>query len=288
MVFRPITRWDAFLILFGATSMQVGSILFNLLPETNMVISTDLTPDLSTTTTITTTTTLLETVSPTPTVSSEKGPPGRDSLPGSLLVKRHVTLLIVSPSKEDFPETRMTTSTDLSAENTPENIALREPTKETMDFLTPEQAQQRWGSEDESAYEVLSAKGNTILYSRHRSGSFPRYMGILARSVHAIITFPLPFSFAPKTIPPHHPFTAPSLLSSKEGQYDRPGFNGYFLCATFPIPSLPVESQFSRPRGDTRFSPERRVSRFAAQVEEDYNPAHLPLPTITFPTIFPA
>ena len=42
----------------------------------------------------------------------------------------------------------MMTSTGLYAENNPENIALREPTKENMDFLTPEQAEQRWGSED--------------------------------------------------------------------------------------------------------------------------------------------
>ena len=148
-----------------------------------MVITTDLTPDLST---ATTTTTLLETVSPTPTVSSEKnllvdplaGPPtALSSLPHTSIAAHapgwtlfrdlymsNGTLLIVSPSKEEFPETRMMTSTGLSAENTPENIALREPTKETMDFLTPEQAQQRWGSEDKSAYRILSVKGNTVSF----------------------------------------------------------------------------------------------------------------------------
>ncbi|KAF8328048.1 hypothetical protein F5887DRAFT_1163906 [Amanita rubescens] len=187
--------------------------------DNHMVITTDLTPDPSTT----------------------------HPYPG-------ISTCQTAPSSSDSYD-------NIYAENTPENIALREPTKETMDFLTPDEAQQRWGSEDESAYRVLSAKGNTRPRPVPppplplRSGSFPRYMGILARSVHAIITFPLLFSFAPKTIPPHHPFTAPSLLSSKEGQYDRPGFNGYFLCATFPIPSLPVESQFSRPR---TFYPFRR------------------------------
>lgn len=54
------------------------------------------------------------------------------------------------------------TSTGLRALNTPENIALREPTEKNMDFLTPEQAHQRWASEDESTYRVLSIKGNTV------------------------------------------------------------------------------------------------------------------------------
>ncbi len=145
-------------------------------------------PDLSTATTTA--------PSPTPTVSSEKnilvdplaGPPtALSSLPHTSIAAHapgwtlfrdlymsNGTLLIVSPSKEDFPEIRMMSSTGLSAENTPENIALREPTKETMDFLTPERAHQRWGSEDESVYRVLSVKGNTV--SLLRSSCYSAYI----------------------------------------------------------------------------------------------------------------
>ena len=188
MVLRSITRRDAFLILFGAASMQVWTFLFNLALDNPMVISTDLTPDLSTATTTA--------PSPTPTVSSEKnilvdplaGPPtALSSLPHTSIAAHapgwtlfrdlymsNGTLLIVSPSKEDFPEIRMMSSTGLSAENTPENIALREPTKETMDFLTPERAHQRWGSEDESVYRVLSVKGNTV--SLLRSSCYSAYI----------------------------------------------------------------------------------------------------------------
>lgn len=186
MVLRSITRRDAFLILFGAASMQVWTFFFGPALNNPIIITTDLTPDPSTATTIPTTTALLETASPTPSVSSEKnllvdplaGPPtALSSLPHTSIAAHapgwtlfrdlymsNGTLLIVSPSKEDFPEVRMMTSTGLYAENNPENIALREPTKENMDFLTPEQAEQRWGSEDESNYRVLSVKGNTVSF----------------------------------------------------------------------------------------------------------------------------
>ncbi|KAF8328050.1 hypothetical protein F5887DRAFT_1143385 [Amanita rubescens] len=268
MVLRPITRRDAFLILFGAASMQVWSFLFNPALNNHMVITTDLTPDLSTATTTATI--------PTPTVCSEKnilldplaGPPtALSSLPHTSIAAHapgwtlfrdlymsNGTLLIVSPSKEDFPETRMMTSTGLSAENTPENIALREPTKETMDFLTPEQAQQRWGSKDESAYRVLSVKGNTILYNdpeqflRHYYhfvaelflGTWAFWQGAFTQP-SPTLSLSLSLPQDDSAPPPIH--RAIFIHSNEEGWHDRPGFNGYFLRAA--LPSLPVESQLS-------------------------------------------
>jgi hypothetical protein len=55
------------------------------------------------------------------------------------------TLYILSDQeRSEWPEIRMMTSTGLAAENSPENIAMREPTANNMDFLGPYQAFNRW------------------------------------------------------------------------------------------------------------------------------------------------
>jgi len=76
------------------------------------------------------------------------------------------TLFILSTNRS-FPEIRLMTSTGLTAENTPENIAAREPTSQNMDFITPEAARQRWGGGDRN--RVLSVEGNTVRRSTNHS-----------------------------------------------------------------------------------------------------------------------
>jgi len=72
------------------------------------------------------------------------------------------TLLILSSSPvSEFPDIRYMTSTGLVAENTPENIAAREPTPWNMDFVTPEEALQRWGKVA-TGRRVWSVEGNTV------------------------------------------------------------------------------------------------------------------------------
>jgi hypothetical protein len=71
------------------------------------------------------------------------------------------TLLILSSSPTAFPDIRYMTSTGLAALNTPENIALREPTPWNMDFVSPEEAIQRWGDRPGSR-RVWSVEGNTV------------------------------------------------------------------------------------------------------------------------------
>ena len=187
MVFRSITRRDAFLIILGAASMHISSFLFGPASGNAFIIGNHLTPDVATTPTPNATTSPLEAASQTSSaipvetntpVDPLAGPPtALSSLPHTTIAAHapgwtlfrdlymsNGTLLIVSPSQELFPELRMMTSTGLTAENTPENIALREPTKENMDFLTPEQAHQRWAMDDESAYRVLSIKGNSVSF----------------------------------------------------------------------------------------------------------------------------
>lgn len=77
------------------------------------------------------------------------------------------TLLILSSSPSSFPEARYMTSTGLLAENTPENIALREPTPQNMDIITPEEAVQRWGNHP-STRRVWTVEGNTVSYNSSR------------------------------------------------------------------------------------------------------------------------
>jgi hypothetical protein len=71
------------------------------------------------------------------------------------------TLLILSSSPSSFPDILYMTSTGLAALNTKENIALRVPTPWNMDFVTPEEAIQRWGDRPGSR-RVWSVEGNTV------------------------------------------------------------------------------------------------------------------------------
>lgn len=63
-----------------------------------------------------------------------------------------------------FPEIRMMISTGLPAENTPENIAQREPTSQEMQFITPDEAQRRWGGNitHGERNRILTVEGNTV------------------------------------------------------------------------------------------------------------------------------
>ena len=60
----------------------------------------------------------------------------------------------------------MMTSTGLEAKTTPENIATREPTRENMDFITPEDALERWGGEPKrgTTNRVWAVEGNTVSF----------------------------------------------------------------------------------------------------------------------------
>ena len=73
------------------------------------------------------------------------------------------TLFILS-SNRSFPEFRLMTSTGLPVQWSPESVAAREPTPNTMDYLTPEEALTRWGGDVERGEKnrVWSVEGNTV------------------------------------------------------------------------------------------------------------------------------
>ena len=72
------------------------------------------------------------------------------------------TLFVVSSKpRSEFPELQYITSTGLGAENTTENIEARMPTSQDMDFISPEEAKNRWGSES-SRNRIWSLSGNSV------------------------------------------------------------------------------------------------------------------------------
>ena len=85
------------------------------------------------------------------------------------------TLYIISSDPSLFPEIRMMTSTGLPADSTPGNMEAREPTPANMAFITPEEAQKRWGANPlrGEKHRVLSVEGNTVSTSLPPNLSLP-------------------------------------------------------------------------------------------------------------------
>ncbi|PFH50203.1 hypothetical protein AMATHDRAFT_61541 [Amanita thiersii Skay4041] len=197
------------------------------------------------------------------------------------------TLYIVSPtsSRDDFPQIRMMTSTGLEAENTPENIALREPTSENMDFLTPEQAQSRWGSTDQTdPYRIWSVEGNTILFNdppqflKHYYHFVAElFFGTWAFWHGAWSTSSLARSTSlndPQT--QHPPPIHRAIFSHADEWRDRPGFNAYFLRAAFPSMTIETQSDWvDRIRSTTpRPNQQERAWHFPVLLLTDRSAAH--------------
>jgi hypothetical protein len=55
-------------------------------------------------------------------------------------------MYIISDDPSEWPTRRMMSSTGLTALNTPENIAAREPTQYDIDWISPKDAEERWGT----------------------------------------------------------------------------------------------------------------------------------------------
>ncbi|RDB23569.1 hypothetical protein Hypma_009271 [Hypsizygus marmoreus] len=161
------------------------------------------------------------------------------------------TLYILS-SNRSFPVIRMMASVALFALNTPENIAAREPTPHTMDYITPEEALKRWGGNPDRGEKnrVWTIEGNTLLFNDPRQ-FLRHYYHFVAELFFGAWSFWHGAWSPPSTAPStayalSHP--APPTIhraifahSNADGWRDDPGFNAYFLRAAFP--SLTVEVQ---------------------------------------------
>ncbi|KAF8599534.1 hypothetical protein BDV93DRAFT_449217, partial [Ceratobasidium sp. AG-I] len=68
------------------------------------------------------------------------------------------TMYIITDDPSAWPSRRMMTSTGLTALNTPENIAAREPTPYDIDWISPKDAEERWGT------RIWTVPDFTLLY----------------------------------------------------------------------------------------------------------------------------
>ncbi|KAH7335660.1 hypothetical protein B0J17DRAFT_600401 [Rhizoctonia solani] len=68
------------------------------------------------------------------------------------------TMYIITEDPSAWPKRRMMIDTGITALNTPENIAAREPTEVDLDWITPEEAEARWGK------RVWPVPDFTVLY----------------------------------------------------------------------------------------------------------------------------
>lgn len=177
MVFRHggLSRRDAFLLLIGASSMHIWSLLFS--QPQNVFIDAHPQLDLATVTQIQTqivtqTATSVIEIDPTPSplVTNSNDRPDTSILahaPGWTLFRNlymsNGTLFLVAEEyqRSKFPEIRKMASHPLEAFNTPANIAAREPSDLDMTFITPEEARTRWGD------RVWAVEGNTVSFVYH-------------------------------------------------------------------------------------------------------------------------
>ncbi|KAI6033198.1 hypothetical protein F5J12DRAFT_799413 [Pisolithus orientalis] len=168
------------------------------------------------------------------------------------------TLLIVSSSPSSYPEIRYMTSTGLAADVSAANIAAREPTQWNMDFLSPEQAAQRWG-ESPGDRRITTVEGNTLLFNDPPQ-FLAHYYHFCAELLLGTWSFWTGAAY-PEPPPPVHRAIFPH--SSASGWRDHPGFNSYFLRAAFPSLTVEVDIDWQ--------------DRVAATAESDIDRAwHLP------------
>ncbi|PPQ94352.1 hypothetical protein CVT25_000680 [Psilocybe cyanescens] len=293
MLFRngALSRRDALLLLIGASSMHIWSVLFgqpSTVSDQSIVINTNVQHDIPKTTVTalrqqirtkirTKTETVTVTASPTPTAKSSYPLLPFDELPSTELLAHapgwtlfrnlymsNGTLYIVADdrARQSFPEIRMMTSTGLEAENTPENIAMREPTDDDMEIISPEEAKKRWVSttsnkKGQPLNRVWTVEGNTLLFNDPKQ-FLRHYYHFVAELFfgaqafwHGAFSPPLSpeqmdepdspagvhFSTSHPPVPPMH--RAIFAHSNADGWRDNPGFNAYFLRAA--LPSLIVE-----------------------------------------------
>ncbi|KDR78102.1 hypothetical protein GALMADRAFT_138246 [Galerina marginata CBS 339.88] len=291
MFFRhgSLSRRDAFLLLIGAGSMHIWSMLFGQHTQMNdqsITINTHLEPQVPKVTVfrrLTESRTKTQTQTQTQTVTSvvTQTPKPQAILPFEELPHTDVlahapgwtlfqnlymsngTLFIIADEDErkKFPEIRMITSTGLEAINSPENIALREPTDDSMRIISPEEARKRWslttsGGREQVLNRVWTVEGNTLLFNDPKQ--FLRHYYHLVAELffgvqafwHGAFSSPVQpsdamspssshFSTSHPSAPPMH--RAIFAHSNADGWRDDPGFNSYFLRAT--LPSLIVEHQ---------------------------------------------
>ncbi|PPQ98424.1 hypothetical protein CVT24_004103 [Panaeolus cyanescens] len=157
------------------------------------------------------------------------------------------TFFIVAEEEEvtRYPLLRMIISTPLAAENTPENIALREPTEKELQFITPQEAAKRWSETPARKPRWRTVEGLSVLVNEPSQ--------FLTHYYHFVAEFFLgTWAFLSGALNLGNPtFRLGGQESIKQlqrvifmhaagGWRDHPGFNSYVLRAAFP--SIAIET----------------------------------------------
>ncbi|KAJ7505244.1 hypothetical protein B0H11DRAFT_1977680 [Mycena galericulata] len=279
---HPLTRRDVVLLLLGASIMHLFTIFFPIegAPQEILidavrepVFPPDPPPPQAKY--ITQTTTVLELATTTVAAQPSAGPTSLSPIDSALelpetslvahapgwtlfrnLYMSNGTFFIVSNTPSDYPEIRLMASNPFKAENNPENIALREPTRHNMAFLTVVEAMRLWGDDVRSGRKnrVLSVDGNTVLVNE--PGQFLRHFYHLVAELffgvqafwHGAFSAPSSdaereYMLGPHPAPPpiHRVIFA---RSNADGWRDSPGFNAYFMRAAFPATTIEVQEDW--------------------------------------------
>ncbi|KAJ7615753.1 hypothetical protein DFH06DRAFT_1286133 [Mycena polygramma] len=316
-LFRPaLSRRDAILILLGAAFMHLFTVFFpHDAPPPALLIDAvrehfppdppppapEVTRYLTRTTTEITTLVQATTVASTVAAQPSAGPASASPLdltlelppttlvahaPGWTLFKNlymsNDTFFIVTDLPTEFPEIRMMASTPLKAENTPENIAAREPTEWNMRTISRAEGQKMWGGDvrNGKANRVLSVPGNTVLVNEptqflrhyyhlvaellfgvqafwHGAHSPPSVdpareyaFGVNAHAAQGTVASPSSSSVSASNdalgvgeVPPIDRLIF--ARADADGWRDSPGFNAYFLRAALPGVSVEVQEDWA-------------------------------------------
>ncbi|KAJ6505732.1 hypothetical protein C8R47DRAFT_1066629 [Mycena vitilis] len=310
-LFRPaLSRRDAILILLGAAFMHLFTVFFpHDAPPPALLIDAvrehfppdppppapEVTRYVTRTTTEITTLVQATTVASTVAAQPSAGPASASPLdlalelppttlvahaPGWTLFKNlymsNDTFFIVTDTPTEFPEMRMMASTPLKAENTPENIAAREPTEWTIRTISRAEGQKMWGGDvrNGKANRVLSVPGSTVLVNEPTQ-FLRHYYHLVAELLFGVQAFWHGAHSPPSVDPareyayaaqgtfasPSSPSTSPSASNDggevppidrlifaradADGWRDNPGFNAYFLRAALPGVSVEVQEDWA-------------------------------------------
>ncbi|KAJ7175931.1 hypothetical protein C8R46DRAFT_75001 [Mycena filopes] len=281
---NSLTRRDAILILMGASVMHLFTVFFPhestppeilIDPGVREQYPPDPPPPVYRTKTLTTTLVRPTTVTTTFVAQPTAGPvasspldlalqlPATDLVahaPGWTLFRNlymsNGTFFIISDTPSEFPEIRLMTSNPATAENTPENIALREPKPWSMAFMSSNDAQHRWGDDVRKGRKnrVLSVEGNTVLVNEPKQ-FLRHFYHLVAELFFGVQAFwhgafsanstdtDREYMLGPHPSPPpiHRVIFA---RSNADGWRDNPGFNAYFMRAAFPATTVEVEEDW--------------------------------------------
>ncbi|KAJ7035063.1 hypothetical protein C8F04DRAFT_955517 [Mycena alexandri] len=268
MALRNVSRRDAILLLLGASLFYTFSAFLQnpSSPTPSLIISTHPQPPSAETVTETVFTTP---ASPKPTQADL----GLQNFPETTVVAHapgwtifrnlysaNGTLFLLTSDPSHFPPHRLMTSTGLPGNLT--NDPQRIPTSREMAFITPAEADARWGGDLSlnGRNRVSTVEGTTLLFNDP-----PQFLNHYFHFVAELIYGSWAFLYGafyeqpakPLISTPEPSFNSPLISNSTpkidraifihadvKGWRDAPGFNGYFMRAVFPSMTIEVSTDW--------------------------------------------